>query len=221
MAQDYTPDCYGASHLAQTDLANMEKNHECHRTNFSGADLPANPVAGMWWLDTANHILKQRNDPNDAWIPWFDLSAGKLVASAAPNADEKVKAVSGDSAAGYLDAKVDNSTIEVFANVLRVKTGGLNGLQCAAIAAGNDLFLEAPAERYTAAETYTIDKPYTFFYIDPPYYGFEDYYGPGIYVREDFEKLRDLRGSLKGKFILSINDREETRESIRASGSRK
>ncbi|MHB8772953.1 MAG: DNA adenine methylase [Syntrophales bacterium] len=60
-----------------------------------------------------------------------------------------------------------------------------------------------------------FDREDTFFYIDPPYYGFEDYYGPGIFSREDFAKLRDLLASLQGKFILSINDAEEIRRLFR------
>lgn len=56
-----------------------------------------------------------------------------------------------------------------------------------------------------------FDKPETFFYLDPPYYGCEDYYGPGIFSREDFLKLRDILIGVKGKFILSINDVDEIR----------
>jgi DNA adenine methylase len=51
-----------------------------------------------------------------------------------------------------------------------------------------------------------FDKPDTFFYCDPPYYGFEDYYGKGLFGRDDFQKLRDILNNIKGKFILSIND---------------
>ena len=56
-----------------------------------------------------------------------------------------------------------------------------------------------------------FDKPGTFFYLDPPYYGCEDYYGPGIFSPEDFLKLREILTGVKGKFILSINDVEEIR----------
>lgn len=51
-----------------------------------------------------------------------------------------------------------------------------------------------------------FNKPDTFFYIDPPYYGCEDYYGEGIFDRTDFVKLRDILAGVSGKFILSIND---------------
>jgi DNA adenine methylase len=57
-----------------------------------------------------------------------------------------------------------------------------------------------------------FDKVDTFFYVDPPYYGFEDYYGKGIFSREDFEKLRDILNGVAGKFILSINDVEHVRK---------
>lgn len=56
-----------------------------------------------------------------------------------------------------------------------------------------------------------FDRPQTFFYLDPPYYGCENYYGDGIFRREDFGKLRDLLRVLRGKFILSINDTPEIR----------
>ena len=56
------------------------------------------------------------------------------------------------------------------------------------------------------------DKPDTLFYIDPPYHGCEDYYGNGIFGREDFTKLRDQLAGIQGKFIMSINDVPEIRE---------
>lgn len=55
------------------------------------------------------------------------------------------------------------------------------------------------------------DRKHTLFYIDPPYYGCEDYYGDGMFSRDDFIQLRDQLGSVKGKFILSINDHPDIR----------
>lgn len=57
-----------------------------------------------------------------------------------------------------------------------------------------------------------FDKPHTFFYLDPPYHGFEDYYGEGIFSRNDFEQLEALLSGLQGKFIMSINDVPEIRQ---------
>jgi DNA adenine methylase len=57
-----------------------------------------------------------------------------------------------------------------------------------------------------------FDKPHTFFYIDPPYFGCEGYYGKGIFSSGDFRILCELLGQLKGKFILSLNDTPEIRQ---------
>jgi DNA adenine methylase len=57
-----------------------------------------------------------------------------------------------------------------------------------------------------------FDRPETFFYVDPPYYGYEDYYGDDIFHREDFGILRELLAKIDGKFILSINDTPEIRK---------
>lgn len=55
------------------------------------------------------------------------------------------------------------------------------------------------------------DRPNTLFYVDPPYYGSEDYYGRGLFVRTDFERLAAVLKDLRGHFILSINDCPEVR----------
>lgn len=55
------------------------------------------------------------------------------------------------------------------------------------------------------------DRPTTLFYLDPPYHGTEHYYGPGLFARPDFERLAAALAGIKGRFILSINDTEETR----------
>lgn len=57
-----------------------------------------------------------------------------------------------------------------------------------------------------------FDRPETFFYIDPPYFGCENYYGKGLFAREDFAKLRDQLAKAKGKWLMSINDVPEIRE---------
>lgn len=57
-----------------------------------------------------------------------------------------------------------------------------------------------------------MDRPDTLFYLDPPYYNCENYYGKDIFSREDFIKLRDILKNIKGKFILSLNDIPEVRD---------
>ena len=60
-----------------------------------------------------------------------------------------------------------------------------------------------------------FDRPDTFFYCDPPYYGYEDYYGKGLFSRDDFQELHGILSKIKGKFIMSINDHKEIRSIYR------
>ena len=55
------------------------------------------------------------------------------------------------------------------------------------------------------------DRPHTWFYLDPPYWGSEGYYGPGLFEREHFTELRDRVAGMQGKWLLSINDVPEIR----------
>lgn len=61
-----------------------------------------------------------------------------------------------------------------------------------------------------------FDRAHTFFYLDPPYYGCEDYYGKGLFAREDFKRLSELLTSVSSKWLLSINDVEEIRQLFKA-----
>jgi DNA adenine methylase len=56
------------------------------------------------------------------------------------------------------------------------------------------------------------DRPTSVFYLDPPYWG------PKLYrhnfTADDFRVLAERLALLKGKFILSLNDRSEVRETF-------
>ena len=56
------------------------------------------------------------------------------------------------------------------------------------------------------------DGPDALFYLDPPYWGSERDYGPGMFAPADFARLADRLAGIEGRFILSINDTPETRE---------
>jgi DNA adenine methylase len=56
------------------------------------------------------------------------------------------------------------------------------------------------------------DGPETLFYIDPPYWGCEEDYGPGVFGRDDFQRLADQLAAISGRFVLSINDTVGARE---------
>lgn len=54
------------------------------------------------------------------------------------------------------------------------------------------------------------DRPTTFFYIDPPYYGIKLY--RYILEKPEFVTLRDRLKELKGNFLLSLNDTPDVRD---------
>ena len=55
------------------------------------------------------------------------------------------------------------------------------------------------------------DRPGTFFYIDPPYWDCEGYYGPGIFSREDFGRLAaQLAGMAGGKAVGGRTEGKDT-----------
>lgn len=60
------------------------------------------------------------------------------------------------------------------------------------------------------------DRPGTLFYLDPPYYGCEKDYvgddGKPLFSRAEFEAMAALLRTIKGRFLLSINDHPDVRE---------
>jgi DNA adenine methylase len=50
------------------------------------------------------------------------------------------------------------------------------------------------------------DTAGTLFYLDPPYWGCERDYGQDVFGRADFERLAEQLGTIRGRFLLSIND---------------
>ena len=55
------------------------------------------------------------------------------------------------------------------------------------------------------------DRPGTLFYLDPPYFGCEGDYGRDLFDRGQFETMAEQLHTLKGRFILSLNDHPEVR----------
>ncbi|WP_114090821.1 DNA adenine methylase [Thalassospira profundimaris] len=60
------------------------------------------------------------------------------------------------------------------------------------------------------------DHEETLFYLDPPYWGAEDYYGKEVFTREDFERLSGILSDIDGRFILSLNNTAGVRETFAA-----
>lgn len=57
------------------------------------------------------------------------------------------------------------------------------------------------------------DRSEVFFYIDPPYYKLP-YYKHNLNY-EDYQEMSETLSSIKGKFILSINDHQDMRETFK------
>jgi hypothetical protein len=51
-------------------------------TQSSGATAPSTTFANMLWYDTANNIIKMRNEDNDAWISLLTLDQSSDIVSA-------------------------------------------------------------------------------------------------------------------------------------------
>ena len=56
------------------------------------------------------------------------------------------------------------------------------------------------------------DRADALFYLDPPYYGAETYYGRDLFDRADFERMAEALRGLRGRFLLSVNDVPPIRE---------
>jgi len=56
------------------------------------------------------------------------------------------------------------------------------------------------------------DHTDSFFYLDPPYFGTENYYVGGSFSRKDHERLAELLKGVEGKWLLSYNDHPTLRE---------
>lgn len=61
-------------------------------------------------------------------------------------------------------------------------------------------------------ERYDRPDGATLFYIDPPYWQCENDYGKDMFAPSDFEALRNCLATLKGRFVMSINDVPEIRQ---------
>ena len=56
------------------------------------------------------------------------------------------------------------------------------------------------------------DRADTLFYMDPPYFDCEDDYGKDMFSSASFDYMSRLMKCIKGKFILSINDKPRIRQ---------
>lgn len=97
--------------------------------------------------------------------------------------------------------------------IRRSHSGGWNGSLIARLQACGGRLAHVQIERLPwQAILEKCDGEKTFFYLDPPYYGFEDWYGKGAFSRDEFSQMARVLKRLRGRFLLSLNDRPETRQ---------
>jgi len=79
MTQNYTDNIPAWGNQVDDDVEKMANNFAALKSCFSGATAPPDAVAGMWWYDTTAHILKVRNEANNAWQSVWDLANNKPI----------------------------------------------------------------------------------------------------------------------------------------------
>mgnify|MGYP000353073587 CR=1 FL=1 len=77
-------------------------------SNNSKATAPTTTYAFMWWADTANDILKQRNAADSAWISILTLSTGAPLADYADNALSG-NAIDGGTISNFTSTGIDDN----------------------------------------------------------------------------------------------------------------
>lgn len=56
------------------------------------------------------------------------------------------------------------------------------------------------------------DRPGALFHLDPPYFGNEGDYGKGAFSRDRIAEMAEHLVTIKGRFMISLNDRPEVRD---------
>jgi len=94
-------------------------------SNNSKASAPTTTYAYMWWADTANDILKQRNGADSAWISILTLSTGAPLATIA------------NFTSTGIDDNATSTAITIDASENVTLTGTVNGLEINTTATSN------------------------------------------------------------------------------------
>lgn len=56
------------------------------------------------------------------------------------------------------------------------------------------------------------DRPDALFFLDPPYWGSEGYYGKELFSRAEYERMAEVLAGLQGRFLMSLNDTKGVRD---------
>jgi len=158
MAQNFTDNVPNASHNWDDDLSKMADNFEALKSCFSGSSAPSDAVAGLLWVDTANHLIKVRNEANTAWLSVWDLANNKPVITnlSAEITLAMMAASCADPAAGTAGLRTlgTGATQACAGNDARL--GIITGDRLLPVTAGTELTLAiASTQRLVTETTYT------------------------------------------------------------------
>ncbi len=99
-------------------LQDLNSAFQALASSSAGASAPAIPYAGQWWLDTANHLMKLRNEANNGWVI---VGAFDAVNNRWEVRTNVIQALSGAGLA------FRNATGAVIATISDAGAGALNG----------------------------------------------------------------------------------------------
>lgn len=146
--------------------------------------------------------------------PWGVNKLGVPDAGGEPDADSDAAAPRGAITRRAHAPRGAHGARDTTPVVASAKRGGSRPIRSMITAHHAPVILPAAHERLKNTQVERLpyarcikkyDSPDSFFYLDPPYIDREDYYGRGIFSREDFYALADLLKSVSGKFLLSLN----------------
>lgn len=158
MAQNYDDNAPAWGNPTDSDVAKIKNNFEALKSTFSGASQPPNPVAGMWWYDTTAHILKVRNEANNAWQSVWDFANNKPIIANNTLADFNAALKSPAAGTEGFRKLGTGATDAMAGNTPLVPDGSVTLAKLAYYTAGNNLIISADAEKKSSVNPYNWEK---------------------------------------------------------------
>ncbi len=93
MSQDWTDNVFQGTHVAQTDMQNVENNLLALLSCFSGSGAPGTSTAGMLYFDSDNGKIYIRDSADANWRCFFDADNNRIETDKVETASIKDDAV--------------------------------------------------------------------------------------------------------------------------------
>jgi len=160
---DFSDSAHTHTHASTTSQTADDHHNQTHAIDSATDHSAASDIITHNASTLAHGFLKKLSGVAAQYMD----GDGNWTTPPGTSLDEKVKADAADPTAGYLDAKVDNATIEVSGNALQVKASGIGPIELAstAVSAGSytnaDITVDADG-RITSAANGTVTAIPTF-----------------------------------------------------------